>query len=186
MRRLAWLAIAATLGLLLALAMVDSKPAKRTLTDTNGVIVGPDTVTTTIPDGSWLGQCAVVTAPDHGDPCEVAGQILQYVFLSEVGATAYHAKWLKDNPGEAARLNAHLLNPQCIQGTPGPIQDMKTHWGAALYAITQALACLPPDPNSANRRPPLAINVPPPLDPKRKDKTPPTPTGPLTITPSNP
>jgi hypothetical protein len=178
--------VAVAAGLAVSFAVSDDHSAKRTLTDTNGVIVGPDTVTTTIPDGSWLGQCAVVTAPDHGDPCEVAGQILQYVFLAEVGFTAYHAKWLKDNPGEAARLNAHLQNPQCIQGTTGPIQDMKTHWGAALYAITQALACLPPDPNPQNRRPPLAINVPPPLDPKRKDKTPPTPTGPITITPSNP
>lgn len=152
----------------------------RGLTDTNGQIIGPDTVTTVVPEGSFVGQCAVVTPP-VGDPCEVVGQMLQYSLLMEVGATAYHKKWMQDNPGEVARLNAHLANPQCILGNQGPVQDMKTHWGAALYLVTQAIACLPKDPR--NPRPALEIPIPPALDPKRKDKTPPTAPGPITVTP---
>src|SRR5574338_952647 len=77
---------------------------------TDGSIVGPDTRTITIPSGSFLGQCAVVTPP-VSDPCEQAAMIIQYVALDELGKGTYHSKWVKDNPGENARLMAHLANP---------------------------------------------------------------------------
>ena len=156
---------------------------------TDGSTVGPTTVEITVPVDSFLGQCGVVTPP-NGDPCEVSSQILQYFVLDELGKAAYHAKWVKDNPGENARLNAHLANPQCGSGATGLVQDMRTHYGAALFAITQAIACLPQGPPNQQGQPihprqlPLKMGVPdPPLDPNRSDKTPPSPPGPITISP---
>lgn len=158
---------------------------------TDGSTVGPATVTVTVPIDSFLGQCAVVNPLVAGDPCETAAQIIQYVVLDELGKGAYHAKWVKDNPGENARLLAHLANPKCATGTVGLVQDMKTHYGAALFALTQAWACLPMGPPKADgtgaihpRELPLKMGVPdPPLDPKRGDKTPPTAPGPITVSP---
>ena len=157
---------------------------------TDGSIIGPDSRTITIPEGSFLGQCTVVTPP-ISDPCEQAAQLVQYVALNELGKGVYHAKWVKDNPGENARLLAHLANPQCGKGV-GLVQDMKTHYGAALFALTQVWACLPQGPPRFNGDPtpihprelPLRMGVPdPPLDPKRTDKTPPTAPGPITVQP---
>lgn len=156
---------------------------------TDGSTVGPATVTITVPVGSLMGQCAVVTPPQT-DPCQEASMILQYVVLNELGKGVYHPKWVKDNPGENARLNAHLASPLC-NGGPGAglPQDMKTHYGAALFAITQAIACLPQGPPNQQGQPiqvrePLKMGVPdPPLDPGRSDKTPPTAPGPIHVTP---
>lgn len=133
-------------------------------------------------DTQYLGRCAVVTPPTP-DPCDSTRGTLEFTFWAKVVNASQFKSWRKQNPGEYARLNAHMANPVCPSGGVGPTQDMLTYYGGYLYDVVIAYACVAgagggtiaplvwPQANAA-------------LDPNRTDKTPPTAPGPITVTPN--
>lgn len=131
----------------------------------------------TLAPGDVQGPCAVVTPPAV-DPCLAAQLTLRYVVLGAFVNANQFKTWRSQNPGEYARLNAHMATPACSSGAVGLPQDMRTFYGAALYAVTQAYAC------ALGTEPLTWPQANPPLDPKRADKTPPSAPGPLTVTPT--
>jgi hypothetical protein len=127
-------------------------------------------------EGEVQGDCLVVVPPAV-DPCEAAQGTLRYVVLGAVVNANQFKAWRTQNPGEWARLNAHMAAPACSVAPVGQPQDMRTFYGAALYGVVQAYAC------ARGTEPLTWPPANPPLDPNRADKTPPTAPGPLTVTP---
>lgn len=127
-------------------------------------------------DTQYLGPCAVVTPP-NADPCVAAQQTIRYVLFGAAVNADLFKKWKAANPGEYARLTAHMNAPACSQGAVGQPQDMLTQTGAMFYAAVQAYAC-------ALGTEPIAWPVPnPPRVAGAKDKTPPSAPGPITVQP---
>jgi len=144
-------------------------------------------------DTQYLGKCSVVTPP-KADPCDAAAGMIRYSFWDSLVNATLYKNWAKANPGELARMcvmgsitdpanptgpplkvcvSGHMATPLCGNGT-GLVQDMKTQFGAALFAAVQTYAC-------ALGNGPMAIPTasPPPLA-GASDKTPPSAPGPIT------
>lgn len=135
------------------------------------------TITTTYDlDTQYVGKCGIVTPPAP-DACDAAQGILRYSFFASLVNADNFKKWKSSSPGDYQRLTAHMQAPASSAAPIGLVQDMRTALGAALASVVQAYACAKgtepivwPAPNP----PPLA---------GAKDKTPPTPPGPITVTP---
>jgi hypothetical protein len=124
-------------------------------------------------DTQYVGKCGIVTPPT-ADSCDAAQGVIRYAFFGKVVNASQFKVWKNQNPGEYARLTAHMNTPFCGSGAS---PDMNTFYGGFLADAVEAYACARgieaivwPTPN-------------PPLDPKRADKTPPTPPTGLTVTP---
>ena len=139
---------------------------------TETVSVVPDTIA----DNQYQGPCSVVTPPEP-DPCEAAQGQIRYSMLGHlVNATPYK-NWRKGAPLDAARLDALMANPQCPTATNPQPQTLQTFMGAAIGAAINAYAC-------AKGTGPLTWPAPNPSPASGStDKTPPTPPGPVQVSP---
>jgi hypothetical protein len=125
----------------------------------------------------YLGPCQLVVTPPAPNQCQAAAGHVVAFLGSLVNGNLFKA-WKAANPGEYQRLSAHLANPMCSVAPVGQPQDMVTMTGAAFSAAVSIYACVEGSPPAlvwpAPNPPPVA---------GAKDKTPPTPPGPVTITP---
>lgn len=132
-------------------------------------------------DTQYLGRCAVVTPP-VADPCDAVAGELRYGFWSAVVNANQFKTWKNQNPGEYARLTAHMQAPNCPNGS-APAEDMLTFYGAYLHTVVNAYACAAGANGGAIGQ--IAWPTPnPALDPNRTDKKPPSAPGPITVTPN--
>lgn len=133
------------------------------------------TVTTTYDaDTQYLGVCGDVVTPPTAGTCETIQGILRYQFFGRLVNANQFKVWKSQNPGELSRITAHMQAPLCGSGAN---PDMKTYYGQFIADVVEAYAC-------AKGTAPIAWPTPfPALDPKRADKTPPTPPTGLTVTP---
>lgn len=178
-----WLIPVAGLGIAAVLALGGALTAWQVGDDEGGrarrglVVATLTTITTTFdPATQYLGRCAVVTPPAP-DPCDAANGTLRYAALYEVQLVPYYAKWTAANPGEVQRLAGLMAAPQCSDAPTGTPSVMLTHYGMLLQRITEAIAC------AKHPEPIVWPEIPPPPDPNRTDKTPPTAPGPITVGP---